>query len=113
MAVEASINSKKATPLYKQNIIGKGITTLDDFNDYSSVRYLLIVDYFITYYDECSFTVIACLPLLAVKLLVKSTSATNFRISYEVKHYVQYCCLSRLPILSIDFNIDHHTAVNL
>ncbi|XP_045129605.1 uncharacterized protein LOC123515170 [Portunus trituberculatus] len=38
MAVEASINSKKATPLYKQNIIGKGITTLDDFNDYSSSK---------------------------------------------------------------------------
>lgn len=37
MAVEASINAKKATPLYKQNIIGKGITTLDDFSDYSSV----------------------------------------------------------------------------
>ncbi|KAG0723171.1 RNA-binding protein lark [Chionoecetes opilio] len=38
MAVEASINSKKATPLYKQNIIGKGITTLDDFNDYSASK---------------------------------------------------------------------------
>lgn len=37
MAVEASINSKKAAPVFKQNIIGKGITTLDDFNEYSPV----------------------------------------------------------------------------
>lgn len=42
MAVEASINTKKATPLYKQNIIGKGIATLDDINDYSSVRNVLL-----------------------------------------------------------------------
>lgn len=53
MAVEASINSKKATPLYKQNIIGKGITTLDDFNDYSSVRHFFsFVFCFIKYCDE-------------------------------------------------------------
>ena len=38
MAVEASINSKKAAPLYKQNIIGKGMSALDDFsNEYNSV----------------------------------------------------------------------------
>lgn len=45
MAVEASINSKKATPLLKQNIIGKGITTLDDFNEFGAVsaEYLHLV----------------------------------------------------------------------
>ncbi|KAK7084390.1 hypothetical protein SK128_002315, partial [Halocaridina rubra] len=38
MAVEASINSKKAAPLYKQNIIGKGISALDDFGDYNTSK---------------------------------------------------------------------------
>ncbi|KAG7177614.1 uncharacterized protein LOC121861490 isoform X2 [Homarus americanus] len=38
MAVEASINAKKAAPVFKQNIIGKGITTLDDFNDFSTSK---------------------------------------------------------------------------
>ncbi|XP_069175241.1 uncharacterized protein [Procambarus clarkii] len=38
MAVEASINSKKAAPVFKQNIIGKGISTLDDFNDFSASK---------------------------------------------------------------------------
>lgn len=39
MAVEASISSKKATPLFKQSIIGKGINTLDDItNDYSTTK---------------------------------------------------------------------------
>ncbi|XP_066937965.1 uncharacterized protein [Macrobrachium rosenbergii] len=38
MAVEASINSKKAAPLYKQNIIGKGISALDDFNEFNSSK---------------------------------------------------------------------------
>nr|XP_053640201.1 uncharacterized protein LOC128694221 isoform X2 [Cherax quadricarinatus] len=38
MAVEASINSKKAAPVFKHNIIGKGISTLDDFNDFSTSK---------------------------------------------------------------------------
>ncbi|XP_063608751.1 uncharacterized protein LOC134782955 isoform X2 [Penaeus indicus] len=35
MAVEASINTKKAAPLHKQNIIGKGMSSLDDFNEFT------------------------------------------------------------------------------
>lgn len=39
MAVEASINTKKAAPLHKQNIIGKGMSSLDDFNEFTVVSY--------------------------------------------------------------------------
>ncbi|KAK3863157.1 hypothetical protein Pcinc_031034 [Petrolisthes cinctipes] len=37
MAVEASINAKRATPFYR-HIIGKGMSTLDDFGDYNSSK---------------------------------------------------------------------------
>lgn len=34
MAVEPSINSKRVNPIPKQNIIGQGISSLDDFDDF-------------------------------------------------------------------------------
>ena len=41
MVVEPAINSKKPNIHARQNIIGKGVASLDDFSEYTKVKLIV------------------------------------------------------------------------